>query len=162
MGKGEGCRKQMTEIFETKRCFRCKQIKPVSEFYRSNTRYYQRECKICNKERKYAWHHTDSGKISSANTKLKRRYGITLEEYEKMLESVGGRCEICGASNSDHGHRLGVDHNHATGEIRGILCKSCNVAISRFKDDASIMRRASEYISRIGTLRTVEKLKDKA
>jgi hypothetical protein len=140
-----------------KTCYVCKETKLVSEFYRSNTRYFQRECKKCNRDRKYAWHHTESGKRSSANTKLKRRFGVTIEEYEKLLESVGGKCEICGAINSDNGHRLGIDHDHETGKIRGILCKACNVGIARLQDDPYIMQKAIEY-----TLRSYDKTQSQA
>jgi hypothetical protein len=130
----------------TKICFRCKQEKPVSEFYKSNTRYYQRECKICNRVRKYAWHHTEQGKRSSANTKLKKRFGITIEEYEKLVKEVGGKCEICGATQSTNGHRLAVDHDHQTLQIRGILCKDCNVALTLFQEKETVLQNAIKYL----------------
>ena len=129
-------------------CFNCKQTKPVSEFYRSSVIYYQKECKICNRERKYRWHHTEAGKLSSANTKLKRRFGITLEQYEDMLKEQGGRCMICGAIKSTLNHKLAVDHDHKTSKIRGLLCKSCNLGIGNFLDSPVLLQNAISYLTR--------------
>jgi hypothetical protein len=129
-----------------KRCYACKQEKPLTEFYRSNVRYYQKECKACNRERKYRWHHTEQGKRSTRNTKLKNRFGITVEEYESLHASQDGRCLICGAELSCMGHRLAVDHDHATGKIRGLLCKGCNVGIGSLRDNPALLRKAAEYL----------------
>jgi hypothetical protein len=131
---------------ENKVCFNCKKEKPVTDFYRSNTRYYQRECKDCNRERKYKWHQTDAGKLSSANTKLKRRFGIDLNEYNQMLKAQDGKCLICGATESIFGHKLAVDHCHKTNKIRGLLCKSCNVGLGHFKDNIKSLLKAAEYL----------------
>jgi len=129
-----------------KTCYACKNEKPVSEFYRSNVNYYQKECKDCNRIRKNKWHKTELGKISSANTKLKRRFGITLEEYNKMYAVQHGKCLICDATESTLNHRLAVDHCHTTGKIRGLLCKSCNVALGGFKENIKNLTRAIEYL----------------
>ena len=129
-----------------KTCYACKKEKPVSEFYRSNVNYYQKECKVCNKERKYRWHQTELGKLSSANTKLKRRFGITLDEFNEMYKNQSGKCLICDATESMLGHRLAVDHCHITGKIRGLLCKSCNVALGGFKDNIESLKKAIKYL----------------
>jgi len=134
----------------TKICWNCKKEKPVSEFYKSNTRYYQRECKDCCKAGRSMWWKSEKGKLSSANTKLKRRFGMTLEEYIHLLNKCGGKCEICGAEMSSNNHRLGIDHNHITGEIRGILCNACNVGIANLKEDMSILESAIKYLTRNG------------
>jgi hypothetical protein len=130
-------------------CFGCKQTKQVTQFYRSNTRYYQRECKDCNRERKYRWHHTEHGKRSTRNTKLKNRFGITVEQYESIHRDQGGKCLICTAELSYMGHRLAVDHDHKTGKIRGLLCKGCNTGIGNLKDDPALLRKAAEYLEKI-------------
>lgn len=57
--------------------------------------------------------------------KLQTRFGMTLEEYDELFDGQGGVCAICGGSNPD-GRRLAVDHDHETGEIRGLLCYRCN------------------------------------
>ena len=134
---------------DVKTCYACKETKPVSEFYRSNKTYYQKECKACNRERKYRWHQTEEGKLSSANTKLKRRFGITMDDYQAMLDSQGGQCLICGTTESYLGHRLAVDHCHTTGKIRGLLCKGCNVGLGNFNDRPELLRNAAAYLERI-------------
>lgn len=150
---------------DTKRCFACGQTKPTSMFYRSNVHYFQKECKECCRTRKYRWHKTDAGKRSSANTKLKRRFGITIEQYEEMLAAQGGKCAICGATESYMKHGLAVDHCHATGQVRALLCKGCNIGIGNLRDSAELCARAARYLSAhavvanaIGGLRTKEKL----
>ena len=75
----------------------------------------------------------------------KRRYGITLADYDRMLKDQDGRCKICGRTP---GHtRLCVDHDHATGEVRGLLCKPCNQALGLFAEDPSIVAKAAEYLT---------------
>lgn len=135
-------------FLQNKVCFSCKETKPVTEFYRSNTRYYQRECKLCNKLRKTAWHKTEAGKLSSTNTKLKARFGITLEDYNKMLEEQKGLCLICDNPLSYNGHKLAVDHDHDTGKIRGLLCKACNFGIGHFKDNINLLAKAINYLEK--------------
>ena len=131
-----------------KTCYACKTEKPVTDFYKSNVTYYQKECKSCNRIRKHKWHKTESGKLSSANTKLKKRFGITLEEFDEMYKTQNGKCLICGVTESCLGHRLAVDHCHTTGKIRGLLCKSCNTAIGNFKDNINNLKNAIIYLEK--------------
>jgi hypothetical protein len=77
---------------------------------------------------------------------LKSKYGISVEDYESMLESQGGVCAVCGDINSDR--RLAVDHDHATGEVRGLLCTRCNVAIGFVMEDQDRIIKIQEYLSR--------------
>jgi len=86
-----------------------------------------------NKERK---------SIVSRSSHLRRKYGITLEDYNSMFRNQNGRCAIC---NRD-GRELAVDHDHTTGKIRGLLCFSCNTSIGKFNDDISILKSAINYI----------------
>jgi len=84
------------------------------------------------------------GKIGMRETRLKWKYGISLEDYNRVLAQQGGVCAICG---SHPGRRpLDVDHDHKTGRIRGLLCESCNKALGLFRDDPSILRKAAEYV----------------
>jgi DNA-directed RNA polymerase subunit RPC12/RpoP len=70
------------------------------------------------------------------------RYGIRLEQYEAMVVAQDGRCAICGSALE----QLHVDHDHETGEIRGLLCSNCNVAISQLGDDVETMESAIAYL----------------
>ncbi|WP_345436669.1 endonuclease VII domain-containing protein [Actinoallomurus vinaceus] len=78
---------------------------------------------------------------STRNYHLKRRYGLTEQEVEALSRKHGELCLIC-----LHRRSLHVDHDHATGEVRGLLCFSCNGALGQFKDDAAVMRRAVDYL----------------
>jgi hypothetical protein len=78
---------------------------------------------------------------------LKRRYGITVEDYNRMLTAQAGLCLIClRRPRGRHRTKLCVDHCHATGQVRGLLCSSCNSAIGRLLDDPAYLRRAVQYL----------------
>jgi len=77
---------------------------------------------------------------------VRRTYGITLEDYEKMLEEQCGGCKICGKTEEQEGRRLAIDHCHSSGKVRGILCSNCNQAIGLLNDDAEVIEKAAEYI----------------
>ena len=88
------------------------------------------------------------------NIQLYQKYGILLEDYERILEEQEGRCAICGMKaehNVINGRlkSLHVDHDHSTGTIRGILCSNCNTGLGMFKDDPTLLRNAIEYLRRI-------------
>lgn len=74
--------------------------------------------------------------------KLREKYGITPEDYERMFAEQQGRCAICHAEDP----RLVVDHDHATGAVRGLLCHSCNVALGWLRDREDAAERAAEYL----------------
>lgn len=86
----------------------------------------------------------------SAAYDLKKHYGLTAKEYEALLESHGGKCAICGQPETQaiRGKtlRLSVDHCHAKGHVRGLLCSNCNSGLGRFKDDPAALRRAAAYL----------------
>lgn len=79
---------------------------------------------------------------------LKANYGLSIEEYEAMVESQGGVCAICG--NPPGKRRLNVDHDHETGIIRALLCGHCNRGIGYFREDVEVMAKAIEYVRRFG------------
>jgi Recombination endonuclease VII len=76
---------------------------------------------------------------------LKRLYGITLTQYEGMVETQDGRCAICGERPEE---RLRVDHDHATGELRQLLCNLCNVALANARDNPDLLRAMIAYLER--------------
>lgn len=75
---------------------------------------------------------------------LRSKYGLTLKDYERMLDQGGGGCWICGTEPT--ARRLHVDHDHKTGKVRGLLCWSCNSSIGRFKDNPELLMRAAAYL----------------
>lgn len=78
---------------------------------------------------------------------IKKRYGISLDDYDRMLEEQGNRCGICGTDTPrGHGH-FHIDHCHDSGKIRGLLCHSCNTALGGFKDSISLLASAIQYLS---------------
>jgi hypothetical protein len=74
---------------------------------------------------------------------LKRRYGITVEDYDRMLEGQGGVCALCKETCSK-GTRLCVDHDHDSGRVRGLLCDSCNRGLGRA--EAIGLDKINEYV----------------
>lgn len=78
------------------------------------------------------------------NNNLKRNFGITAAEYDRMYAAQGGVCKICGCHQRYQ--RLAVDHNHKTSAIRGLLCVMCNRGIGMFFDSPLRLIRAAEYL----------------
>lgn len=138
----------MIELVREKRCHKCGQVKHVSEFHcnpRNKTDGLQSWCKSCSHqlkiqrreaglEREYHW---------------RRTFGISSEDYRELLRRQGGRCKICGAEDSGNKrqHVFSVDHDHVTGEIRGLLCVHCNHGLGAFFDDTDRLRSAIKYLS---------------
>jgi hypothetical protein len=77
---------------------------------------------------------------------LKRSFGITTAEYQRMLEAQDGKCAICG--QYPIGKRLAVDHCHTTKVNRGLLCTPCNTALNRLEAVPQWSERAAEYLTR--------------
>lgn len=78
---------------------------------------------------------------------LEVQYGMPVEEYRQRLDAQGGRCAICGDEPAE-GKRLNVDHNHATGAVRDLLCQWCNQALGNAKDEPRRLRAMAEYLER--------------
>ena len=77
---------------------------------------------------------------------LKSTYGITLDQYDEMLEKQKGVCSICHEECST-GRNLSVDHCHASGRVRDLLCGNCNKALGLFRDSPELLSRAAEYLA---------------
>lgn len=90
-----------------------------------------------------AWEHRKLGK-----------YGLTLDGYNQLLASQNQSCAIC-KQTCPSGKKLAVDHDHATSEVRGLLCLNCNNGLGRFRDDPELLTRAIEYLSRTKTFTLV-------
>ncbi|MEY2569279.1 MAG: hypothetical protein QOE35_3808 [Actinomycetota bacterium] len=78
---------------------------------------------------------------------LERKYGMTLDDYDRLLEQQGGGCAICGRPPRDD-ISLHVDHDHDTGRVRGLLCFPCNNTLGDFDDDPARLYAAADYLAR--------------
>jgi hypothetical protein len=94
----------------------------------------------------------DRAKRLAAARKLRVKYGITLEQKVAILTSQGGVCAICGVTQATKRQGRGdgwrMDHNHATGALRGVLCHNCNIGLGHFMDDATRLQSAIAYLGR--------------
>lgn len=96
-----------------------------------NGKYYTyRICKLCRLTRNSTW-------------KLSKKYGITVEDYRETFERQGKACAICLRTEFT---RLDVDHDHASGKFRGLLCINCNLGIGLLREDTDIIQRAVKYL----------------
>ena len=77
-----------------------------------------------------------------------RLYGLTLPEYEALLAQQGNRCAICRTSLPLFSRETHVDHCHATGAVRGVLCHNCNNGLGHFRDDPSYLEAAIAYLTK--------------
>lgn len=94
------------------------------------------------------WRKNNPEKAKADNRKysFKYTYGITVEEYDKMLEEQGDKCKICGTPQSGIKKKLAVDHCHTTNKVRGILCSKCNTAIGLLNDDIELIEKVIQYL----------------
>lgn len=117
------------------RCKACEN-KKQSEFIKQHRR------KPENKEKYYRY---------AIKSHLKKTYGMTLEEYDLMVEKQDGKCAIC-KNKEDHNvpgqreHKLSVDHCHITKKIRGLLCRKCNQTLGIFKENIEIFENCIKYL----------------
>jgi hypothetical protein len=106
------------------------------------------------KVQKWRKEHPDQWALIQRANRLKRKYGLSLDDYDRLLTSQGGRCAICGSTDpkTTKGQaRFGdfaVDHDHKTGKVRGLLCGHCNTGLGLFRDDPNHLEAALRYLAR--------------
>ncbi len=90
------------------------------------------------------WKSNHPGELSKAQRKshLKRTYNLSLEDYNKLYIAQSGKCAIC----DQFEEKLDVDHDHTTNEIRGLLCRQCNVALGMIQENMSILSNMAMYV----------------
>lgn len=97
-------------------------------------------------ENTYVWNGKRSCRqcaaLSSRRVLLKK-YGLTTTDFEAMVAHQGNGCAICSVPFRNTPH---IDHDHSTGQVRGLLCYSCNVAVGNFKDDPQLLLNAAKYL----------------
>ncbi len=159
---------------DVKFCKQCGSTKPLRDFYYNpkGKDGVQSCCKMCLNARSKAWAEENRDRRRKTNREYKRKlrelyperearrqresklpsmYGITGDQYNELLIAQDGLCRICGKQETKirHGRTvaLAVDHCHATGRVRGLLCNKCNRAIGWLGDDPALLIRAAEYLS---------------
>ena len=134
----------------TSKCLVC-----LSEYYKIKNKEYRKTHKRVgvSPEKTLEYHknfilkHPDFKVKYSRKNNLMSSYGITLDEYEILLNKQGGVCAICSQKESSKNNYLCVDHDHKTGKVRGLLCTQCNHAIGKLKDDPNLFIKAAEYLA---------------
>lgn len=86
-------------------------------------------------------------KAQARTWRLMAKYSLAPEDFDRMLEAQGGKCAICGTSDPGRWDFLYVDHDHATGRVRGLLCSRCNRGIGLFGDSPGLLERAAHYLA---------------
>jgi hypothetical protein len=131
-------------------CYSCKTEKSLVLFKKEkpSKEGYGSMCADCSrtkmKERRAYKAKQDNEYYTRMNLKM---YGLTLEQFNEIKASQNNACAICKTPELELIHRLCVDHNHATMNIRGLLCHACNRAIGLLKDDPDVLRSAAEYLT---------------
>jgi hypothetical protein len=157
-------------------CRLCKRPLPTTDFYEYGNGKRRTECKKCHNapsrrsktiRSQYNKHYRQNNrdrlakKDNARYLKVKgttaykqiarkahlKKYGLSPEQYSKLLEAQNGVCAICQRPPAT-GEKLAVDHHHATGKIRGLLHRTCNNAIGLLKDKAEWCLRAVDYLKR--------------
>lgn len=131
----------------------------------------KRNCKVCGVqfEAKYKnkkvcsakcgkidWEARNPDKLKAARLRNKKRYrclkfGITQAELDFLMDKQKGRCAICYKA-PDENRNLAIDHDHATGKVRGLLCFACNTGVGKFNDNPALLRTAADYLERDGEI----------
>lgn len=122
-------------------CPKCKTPKPANDFHRNKYQFdgLKPWCKKCDLSHKKTIYQSDSKR----DAYYIRNYGITLEQYRELELRQDYKCAICKEVPE---HNLAVDHCHETGEVRGLLCKACNVGIGNLGDSIERLQSAIEYL----------------
>ena len=133
-------------------CRKCGQTKNLYEDYykirknKEGPSAWSYECKVCCKARVKKEHEDDPS--VKRNSHLKRKYGISLTDYNKILVEQNGVCATCGTDKpGGRWEMFACDHDHKTGQVRGLLCKGCNIALGEVGDNTQTLTRMVEYLN---------------
>ena len=145
-----------------KKCTKCHSEKPLSDFHKHPKGKYGviSVCKKCKSEIDREYHKRNPSKRADNSRKWaltnkdkileihrKRKYGMTPDDYNTMLDKQNGGCAICGNRCLTF-KALSVDHDHETGTVRGLLCNACNISLGKMKDSPALLRKAADYLEK--------------
>lgn len=95
-----------------------------------------------------------NNKEKNRNSTLLRKFGITIQQYNRMIKNQNNTCAICSKKETYKQHglikQLAVDHCHKTQKVRELLCHKCNIGIGMFLEDVSIIDKAKNYLIKHG------------
>jgi galactose-1-phosphate uridylyltransferase len=136
-------------------CSKCRQEKPLSEFYKNKKEHggHSYLCKLCERAYRQNYKRKNWKQISISNgiRNMMKNYGMTPQDYEAMFSQQKGLCAICynpetAKDRQGNIRPLSIDHNHITKKVRSLLCHRCNVAIGLFKEDIKLLEKAISYL----------------
>jgi hypothetical protein len=161
-GESTSCRCNRSRgPLDDKRCTKCKQWKPLTEFYRKTQAWdgYNSYCKSCEFKRDHEperyyrklesnrnWRKSHPQFVKSQT--LNRYDGINETVYNEKLVQQKNVCEICGKTQKRKNYRLGVDHDHKTNKVRALLCNNCNTAIGLVYENINILENIITYLKK--------------
>ena len=108
-----------------------------------------KQCVACSRRVKYNYRKSDIGIRTEREWRLRKSYGIGIDDYNNMYKKQNGKCLICGCELKEGGwgdKSVAIDHNHKTGTVRGLLCNVCNRGIGMFNDDTKLLMSAIKYL----------------
>jgi len=103
-------------------------------------------CRDCKREDQKKNNDKNRGTGKYRGSDLRNKYGITLEDYNRIFNEQNGKCAICLLPQSKMKRRLCVDHDHKRNKVRGLLCYNCNTGIGRFWENIDLFNKAIAYI----------------
>ena len=130
-----------------KKCPKCGEQKPLSDFHKDKNSKdgKSRLCANCATKQSKEWYRKNPN--TKRNARLLREYGISLQDFDDMVANQNGKCAVCQNAFKNSVDTC-VDHNHATGQIRALLCNHCNRAIGLFKESIDSMKSAVKYLKK--------------
>lgn len=145
-----------------KKCTVCKEEKEYSCYHKSKQTKdgFGYRCIACDKSARQNYRNTNEDRFRKVARKkqLKHKYGMSEEDYHAMLLSQGGGCAICKTLNphgegstASHLQHFAVDHDHATGKVRGLLCNACNRGLGFLQDSIPILISSIMYLEKSAT-----------
>lgn len=119
----------------------------IAEFKRVNAVYYSRHReKLLSQQNEKQNSLTENGLPLHREIQIKRTYGLSGKDYKEMLDKCDSKCMICGDELVFNKKGTHIDHDHKTGEVRGILCNHCNRGLGGFRDNIENLQAAISYL----------------